>query len=203
MQPFDEPKSPTPAKKATIVIILAATTMIGASSGILIADRDALRLLKKPFASQLPGVRGCLLPSANAASVKPETPDVIPIGLRSIVAIEYSSKPGSAHIEFDLQSTDLVRTGKLRSPDRIYFDLQDRSRERGTVSRLSKQKSVNIAGALLTRVRASQREQGDTRIVLDLKRPCDFTYQTLFGSQPVALSSSSQIGRTSNLAFKR
>ena len=83
---------------------------------------------------------------------------------------------------FDLQATDLVRTGKLRNPDRIYFDLQDRSQERGTLKRLKKQKTISIAGNLLTGVRIAQRKQGATRIVLDLKCFCDFTYQTSPGS---------------------
>jgi hypothetical protein len=82
---------------------------------------------------------------------------------------------------FDLQATHLVRTGKLRNPDRIYFDLQDRSRKPGTLKRMKKQKTISIAGYVLTGVRISQREQGATRIVLDLNCSCDFTYQTSAG----------------------
>jgi hypothetical protein len=178
MQDFDGPKSPTPAKAAPIVMVVVAATMIGAASGILIADQDALLRLQKNIASQLAGVRGCMLASAETASAKPETPKVIPTGLSSIGAIYYSSKPDSAHMAFDLEAAHLVRTGKLRSPDRIYFDLQDRSLERGTLRRLKTQKAVSIAGDLLTGVRISQREPGATRIVFDLKRSCDFTYQT-------------------------
>ena len=174
MQDSDGPKPPTPVTTPMVMVILAAT-IIGAPSGILIADRDALPLLKESIASQLADVRSHLLVSANTASAKPETPEVIPIGLSSIVAIYYSSKLDSAHIAFDLEAADLVRTGKLRSPDRIYFDLQDRSREQGT------QKAVSIADNLLTGVRISQRKPGATRIVLDLKRSCDFTYQTSLG----------------------
>ena len=83
---------------------------------------------------------------------------------------------------FDLEAVDLVRTGMLRSPDRIYFDLQDRSRKQDTLRRLKTQKTVSIAGDLLTGVRISQRKPGATRIVLDLKRSCDFTYQTSPGN---------------------
>jgi hypothetical protein len=178
MQYFDGRKSPTPVKTTPIVMIILAATMIGAPSGLLIADRDALPLLKKNIASQLAGVRSYLLAGADTASAKPETPEVIPTGLSSIVAIYYSSKPDSAYMAFDLGVVDLVRAGKLRSPDRIYFDLQDRSREQGTSRRLKTQKAVSIAGNLLTGVRISQRKPGATRVVLDLKRSCDFTYQT-------------------------
>jgi hypothetical protein len=157
-------------------MIILAAMMIGASSGVLIADRDALVLLKKDLAAQLAAVRSRLRPTR--ASAKPETPEVIPTGLSSIVAIQYFSRPESAQMAFDLQATDLVRTGKLRDPDRIYFDLQDRSREPGASKRLQKQKTISIAGNLLSGVRISQRKQGIIRIVLDLKCPCDFTYQT-------------------------
>jgi hypothetical protein len=159
-------------------MVVLAATMIGASSGVLIADRDALPLLKKNLASQIAGIRGYLLATPDRAGTKPETPNVIPTGLPSIVAIQYSSRPDSTHMAFDLQAANLIRTGKLRNPDRIYFDLQDRSREQGTQKRLKKQKTISIAGNLLTGVRISQRKQGATRIVLDLKCSCDFTYQT-------------------------
>ncbi len=165
-------------KTAPILIVVAAATMIGASSGALIADGDALLLLKKNIAVHLAHFRGYLLPSADIASAKPETPNVITTGLSSIAAIYYSSQHDSAQIAFDLHAIDLVRTGKLRSPDRIYFDLQNRSREQGTLRRMKTQKTISIPGNLLTGVRVSQRQQGVTRIVLDLKRHCDFTYQT-------------------------
>jgi len=178
MRRFDGPESPAPAKIAPVVIIVMAATMIGSTSGLFIADRNALLLLKKDIASQLAGIRSYLFATADTASAQPEAPKVIPTGLPSIVAIYYSCEPGSAHMAFDLETADLVGTGKLRSPDRIYFDLQDRSRKRGTLKRPNTQKAVSIDGNLLTGVRISQRKPGATRIVLDLKQTCDFTYQT-------------------------
>jgi len=178
MQDFSGPKSLTPAKPLPIVIVILAATIIGAPSGILIADWDSLPLLKKNIASQLAGVRSLLFASADTARAQTEAPDAIPTGLSPIVDIYHSPKLDSARMAFDLEAVDLVRTGKLSSPDRIYFDLQDRSREQGPLRRLKTQEAVRIAGDLLTGVRISQRKSGAVRIVLDLKRPCDFTYQT-------------------------
>jgi hypothetical protein len=186
MQDFEGPKAPTPVKIAPIVMLILAMTMVGASSGIIIADRDALPFLKQNIASQLAGVRNYLL---DTASAKPETPTVIQTGISSIVAIYYSSKPDSARVAFDLEKAELVRAEELRSPDRIYFDLQARSREQGASRRMKTQKAVSIAGNLLTRVRIAQRKPGATRIVLDLKRSCDFTYQTSPGPIPLPLIS--------------
>ncbi len=182
MRDFDDPNYPRPVRITPILLVVVAMTMIGASFGVLIADGDALPLLKKNFAAQLASVRSFLLTGAGTANEKKEAVNVIPIGLSSIVAIHYSSEPDSTHMTFDLQETDLIRTGKLHSPDRIYFDLQDHRRERGSSRRLKTQKAISIAGNLLTRVRISQRKQGAMRVVLDLKRSCDFTYQTLLGS---------------------
>ncbi len=178
MQDFDGPRSLQPVKAAPVVVVVLAATMIGAPCGVFIADRDAFLSLEKNLASQLASVRGYVLGSADTTTAKPETPTVIPTGLPSIVAIRYSSDPGSTRMSFDLEAADLVRTGKLRSPDRIYFDLRDHGREPGTLKGPISQKVVSIAGSLLAGVRISQRKRGATRIVLDLKRSCDFTYQT-------------------------
>ena len=177
-QDFDGPKSRASVKTAPVVMVVLAATMIGSSFGVIIADRDALPLLENNLAARLAGVRGYLLATPDAASPKPETPNVIPTGISSVVAIQYSSKPDSTHMAFDLQATDMVRMGELSNPDRIYFDLQDRSRKQSTLKRLNMQKTISIDGNLLTGVRIAQRKQGVTRIVLDLRCSCEFTYQT-------------------------
>ncbi len=169
-------------RTSSAVMVVWVATMVGVSGGVLLADRGAWLFLMNNLASQLAVVRGYLFAPPHDASAKPEPANVIPTGFSSIVAIQYSSKPDSTHMEFDLQATDLVRSGKLRNPDRIYFDLQSRKHEQGAVKDLNKQKTVSIPGNLLTGVRISQRKQGAMRIVLDLKCSCDFTYQTSSGS---------------------
>ena len=180
-QDYGGPRHTASVTNAPVVMVVLAATMIGASSGALIADGDALLHLKTDLASQLASVRGYFLAAPGVASAEPVTPNVIPTGLSSIVAVQYSSKPDSARMVFDLRAADLVRTGKLRNPDRIYFDLQDRGGEQGTLKRVKKQKTIGLAGNLLKNVRISQRNQGATRIVLDLLCSCDFTYQTSSG----------------------
>jgi hypothetical protein len=181
MQDFGGSRSLAPMKTMPIFMVMLAAMIIGIPSGILIADRDAFPFLKENIVSRLADVSSYLLVNAKTASAKPETPQVIPIRNSSNVGIYYSSKLDSAQMTFDLESSDLVRTGMLRSLDRIYFDLQDRSREQGTLRRLKTHEAVRIAGDLLTEVRISQNKPGSMRIVLDLKRSCDFTYQYLPG----------------------
>ncbi len=181
MHDFYGPTPPKPVKAGPIVMVVLAAMMLGASSGILIADRDVLRFLEKNIVSQLASVRGYLDSGASNASAKPEAPTVIPTGLSSIAAIYYSSNPASAQVAFDLGTTDVVGTGKLTKPDRIYFDLKDRSRGQATVTPWKSEKAVSISGSLLHGVRISRRKPGVTRVVLDLKRLCDFTYKTSAG----------------------
>ncbi len=171
------PKPQIPVRIAPFIMVIVAATMIGASSAVLIADRDAFPLVQRSIDLQLAKIRSYLLARDETAGAKPETTTVIRTGLSSIVAIDYSSTPDSAQVAFDLEAMDVVRSGRLRSPDRIYFDLQDRSRGQGASRQAQSQKTVSIAGNLLTRVRIAQSKPGTTRIVLDLKRYCNFMYK--------------------------
>ncbi len=181
MQDFDEPKSPSRVNAMPIVMVIFFAALIGGPCGILLADREILPVLAENIASELAPVRSYLFGNTDTPSAKPETPEVIPIGFASIDAIYYSSTSDSTNLAFDLEAMDLVQTEKIPSPDRIYFDLQDRRGEQGAVGRLKTQKDVSIAGNLLTGVRIAQRKPGSTRIVLDLARSCDYKYQISSG----------------------
>jgi hypothetical protein len=181
MRGFDRQTSPTPVKTMPIAMVMLAAMMIGTPCGILIADQDILPFVRQNIASQLACVRSYLRIGADSAKAKPEAPDAILTGLASVVAIYYSSEPDSTQVAFDVEAVDLVQTEKLHGPDRIYFDLQDRGREQGRVRRLKTRKAVSIGGNLLTRIRIAQQKPGITRIVLDLKRSCHYTYQTSSG----------------------
>ncbi len=178
IQDLEGSRSSTRAKTASGVVVMLVATLIGIPAGLLTADQDLLNSIRQDLGSQVDCVRRYLVISPDTASAQPQTPEIIQTGLSSIAAIHYSSKPGYAHVAFDLEAVELVRTGKLGSPDRIYVDLKDRHRGQGTLRREKAQKAISLAGDLLTGVRISQREQGALRIVFDLKSPCDFTYQT-------------------------
>jgi hypothetical protein len=171
----------------TVMVVLAAT-ILGASLGILIADRDAFLGLKGIIAAQIAG--NTRIPTAGTKSEIPKngslnatksqpTPasGVISTGLSSISAIQYSCQTDFTQLAFDLGDMDLIRAGKLKSPDRIYIDLQDTHPQRRAPKGLKAQKRLTIDGDLLARVRIAHWESGAMRIVLDLKRSCNFTYE--------------------------
>jgi hypothetical protein len=85
-------------------------------------------------------------------------------------------------MDFDLKAANLVGTGTLDNPDRIYVDLQESGQVRSTVGQLKARKAVKIDGDPVTGVRITQWESGAMRIVLDLSHSCHFRYQILPGS---------------------
>ncbi len=181
MQGYGSPKNLQPARSMPMVMVVLAAMMIGTPSGILLAERNAFPLLEQKIAAGFAGIRGYLPSNAAVESAETETPEVIQTGIHSVAAMYYSSNPDSARMAFDLNAANLVETGTLRRPDRIYIDLKHSGIDKREAKRAKAQKTLNIGGDLLSGVRISQRKSGTTRIVLDLARSCDFTYQTLPG----------------------
>ncbi len=193
MRDLVRPKPPTPKRNTSVVVAVVAATMMGATFGLLIADREAFLVLKRNISRHLAGPKP---PVGRPSDVKPQNAlqglkaarsqeepgsKIVPIGLSPIGALRYSPQSGSVHLVFDLEAASLVGTGKLDSPDRIYFDLQEISRGQGHAGQLRAPKAVSINDDPVTGVRIAQRESGAMRIVLDLSRSCDFTYQISTG----------------------
>jgi hypothetical protein len=189
MHDFAEPKPPTPRNAKPIMITVLIATILGASLGIVIANQDEMSILNRKTARLIAGISAFLpgvtmpemhrakIPMARQSDTQPAQ-RVISAGISSIGAISYSARLDSSQIAFELKDAVLVRTEKLSSPDRIYFDLQDKHQESKVLGQLKEQKEVEIDGRLVSKVRISNWDSGATRIVLDLIRSCDFTYQT-------------------------
>lgn len=189
MHDFAEPKPPAPKNTKPIMITVLIATILGASLGVVIANQDEMSILNRKTARLIAGISAFLpelttpemhrakIPMARQSDTQPAQ-RVISTGISSIGAISYSVQLDSSQIAFELKDAVLVRTEKLSSPDRIYFDLQDKHQESKVLGQLKEQKEVEIDGRLVSRVRISNWDSGATRIVLDLIRSCDFTYQT-------------------------
>jgi hypothetical protein len=193
MQDSSGPESPTPRKLAPIVMVVLAATMVGSSLGILIADRDALSVLKRRVAGQAaantstapsgtkPGIAGNKGLNAVDSRTQPQS-EILSTGFKALGAIRYSAQADFTQVAFDLKDMDLIRTEKLSGPNRVYVDLQEIRRQKGTRKRLKAKKTLSIDGDLISKVRIAQWDTGALRIVLDLKCSCNFTYQTPKGS---------------------
>jgi hypothetical protein len=186
-------KAPGSSDPTITLIVFVCAILIGSSSGILIADREDLLGQKVRAAAQSVG-RLTSLPSKSdpgagkSGSRAPETakeskPAARPSNkaLQSEASplgdIHYSEQPDSASVDVEMESAVLVRTEKVHSPERIYFDLRDSRQQEGPMDNLRTKRAVPTNGTLVARVRVSEWESGGVRLVLDLERPCDYTYE--------------------------
>ncbi len=190
-------KAPAYRNGAVTLIIVAAASVIGASTGILIAERESLVGLRERVTAQFAESLSSHFESGDSEIIKqagllPRPPlaekskgrqeaRVTLPGLSSIGAIRYSNQRDSANITIDLETAVLVRTAQLREPDRISLDLRDSRQPRGKMGQLKAQKALRISGELLTGVRVSLWESGAMRIILNLTRSCDYACQLVPG----------------------
>ena len=183
---------------AFAVLVLAVAIVVGGLGGVWIARREGLQKPKATAPAQVteqPSDQPAKLPESDraaeappkipppkAAEVKPQTvkPAAKPTGakLPSIEAISYSSQAGTTQVTIELGAASLARAAGLPNPERVYFDLQAGGRTQGTRGRMDTQNALNVSDdALLAGIRVARWSSGDIRIVLDLKRPCEFSYR--------------------------
>ncbi len=192
MKEFVDSESPQPRNTGPTLLIILAATMLGSCLAIVISEQDAFFNLKNKT-MRLVSANSDLLPvgiraeifrvngSDSTESEEAAGPKIFSTEPWSLGDIRYSPQSDSAQLVIDLQEAVLVRAKKLSAPDRIYFDLQDNSRKE-TPRKPGSQKTLNIEDALLHSVRIADKDTGTMRIVLDLTRACDFTYQIPDGS---------------------
>jgi hypothetical protein len=188
-------KTATSSGSAVTFLVLASAMLLGSTGGILIADRQA-SVGQKMTTAPKPIGTSMSQPSKNGSEVsKPEGSKESKLAskpsteaLRSIPfsagTIHYSEQPDSANVDIELGHAVLVGTDKAHDPERIYFDLRDSQRADDPVDGFRAMKAVRTNGTLVGRVRVSERGSGTIRIVLDVKRPCDYKYEITSGPSP-------------------
>jgi len=188
----------TSGEFAFAVLVLALAIVLGGLGGVWIARREGLQKPKATEATQVkeqPSVQPAKQPESEEAAgppaktpppkvseVKSETGKAAAkaVGARfpSIEAITYSSTVGTTQVEIELGTASLVRAAGLSNPERVYFDLQTGGRTQGSGGRLDAPKAISVSDdTLLAGIRVARWNSGNIRVVLDLKRPCDFSYR--------------------------
>ena len=174
------------------MIVVAFAILLGASAGMLIAERDghvgerttASVLSPSNLTGQLAsGAAGTAKASTStpsktkvAATAVTSAPKTRTSGIASIGSINCSEKQDATVVDIELPSAVLVRAGQIKNPQRIYFDLRDSQRPEGSTEGLKAKKAVRTDGKLVSGIRVSEFESGAIRAVLDLKRPCEYKY---------------------------
>jgi len=185
---MEMPQSRTRANATPAVLVVLAATLVGSSLGLLVASRedssDRIHPITQQTSAKLSapaiGETSQAVVSKQKAvsqSQMPLSSNIIAPELSSIVGIHYSEWPDYRHLEFSLKNSALVHIDKIGNPNRIYLDLQTGNLGKRDRIALNKMQTFGINDDLIAGVRIAQRESGILRIVLDLKRNCDYRYE--------------------------
>jgi hypothetical protein len=183
-----QPKTLTSSDRMVTLVVVVCAMLIGSSAGILVADRDILGGSRPaaaaksivPAASQASTSPSVAKPAANSRETKPaaaKSMQILQPLTSSLQTVDSSDQSESASFDLELGTAFVVRADKVHDPERIYFDLRDSDRAEGTMDQLAARAAVQIRGNLVAGVRASEWKSGAARLVLDLTRPCDYTYK--------------------------
>lgn len=174
----------------TLFVVIAAT-LVGAAGGIWLAERGRSADRQETVSPQTspqhanrvqstaPGLPKVDLPTAQVskeAAKRPET-EVIRIGLPSVRAIHHSVQPDYTEIAIELRAADLLQAARLHNPERVYFDLADNGRTQRPKGRLKSRRDVSLRDERVARIRVVRWESGSVRVVVDLKRRCEYSYR--------------------------
>jgi N-acetylmuramoyl-L-alanine amidase len=101
---------------------------------------------------------------------KPRDPSQIP----AVTGIQHSSSADSSTVVISLDDSVQYEAHRLANPDRIYFDLHNTQLAPNIPS-----KPIEVADALLTRIRVAQPVTGISRVVLETTANADFSVSLL------------------------
>jgi N-acetylmuramoyl-L-alanine amidase len=156
-------------------------------------------------------------PQAKAAALEEARPSPpVHSGGRSVASSSPSEVPrvrrirtslngDTTRVTIDLENTVEFTSGRISSPERIFFDLHD-ARLSPEVAR----SSIHVEGDLLTAVRVAQNQAGVVRVALDVNGVKDYTallttnptqlvidlYGNSFGAEPVKTASAKHAEKT-------
>lgn len=171
------------------VVVVAA--LLGVAGGIWLAERDqpaGRRETVSPQASvrlssQPPSVasetRRVDLPTPQIPKAAGEKSDnrIISLGFPSVRTISHSYRPDYTEIAMELRAAAVLHAARLHDPERVYFDLADSGKAQKPKGRLKSRREVPVRDDRVAGVRVVRWESGSVRVVVDLKRPCEFSYQ--------------------------
>ncbi len=173
------------------LFIVMAAALVGVVGGIWLAERD--RSTGRP---ETVSSRASVQHNSQPLSMPPETrkakqaSTLVPaaeateaagastlLGLPSVLALHHSYGPDYTEIAIELRGAVLLRAAQLHDPERVYFDIGDNGRTQRSKGRLRSHREVSVSDDRVIRVRISCWESGSVRVVLDLKRPCKYSYR--------------------------
>ena len=165
---YENPKRMPPGLMIVlIVMVLALLTGAGVWWRLRTDARSAAE-------ANLPETTAPVLPSQSATpsdvdEQEPSTPAEASVPTSHVTGIRHWSSNSSSTVVIDLQDHVQYEAHRLTNPERIYFDLHDTAIARDLET------DLEIADALLVRVRIAEPKTGTTRVVLETKGAPNFS----------------------------
>ncbi len=125
-------------------------------------------------------------PAPAPVPVRPSRPSSSPVksALPSLQAVHRSSQAGRTTVYIELGKSTLAQAGRLHNPERVYFDLRDRSKPPDPPGRFGGKEKDDFGDNILAGVRMARSKPNLVRVVLDLKCSCDHSYRVVAKPSP-------------------
>ncbi len=187
----------------TLAIIAAAiAVLVGGTEAVVWRGSHVRQLLHhlRPAvvaprtATPVPGVTPAPEPPIPAPSAEPAAsaaPEVASgpapaAGPSQLLAIRSWSKPEGTTIALFLEAPARWEAGRLKSPERIYFDLENTQLAGDMLGKSREGLAIPVNDGLVNRVRVGMREAAAVRIVIDLATPAEYS-AVLSSAEPYRL----------------
>ncbi|NWG14594.1 MAG: AMIN domain-containing protein [Acidobacteria bacterium] len=173
--------------------MILAAILLGVAGGIWLAERrqPASRTDNLPRQASTqpfnpPAGDNSQRPKADPAgaqmlegrtSVREPVTKTIRLGLPSIRSIQHSDHRDFSELAIELRSVVLLRAAPLHDPERVYFDFAQIGKTRQPKGRLRSRSDVPVYDDRVAGVRVARWESGAVRVVVDLRRSCEYSYR--------------------------
>ncbi len=174
----------------TIIVVMAAS-MLGVLGGIWLAERDrstgrqsaasphasSPSVVQPPNTSSKPRTTDLSTAPVSITTAREPESERILLGLPSVRAFTRSQRSDHTEIAIELRAAELLHAAQLHNPERVYFDLADSGQARRPKGRLKSHREVSVRDDRVARVRVVRWQSGAVRLVVDLRRPCQYSYR--------------------------
>jgi len=165
---YERPRRMPPGLMIVLIILaLALLTGAGVWWRLRTDARSAAEATQSQAAATIPPTQSATAPDVDEH--EPMTPSGTSTPTSHVTGIRHWSSDNSSTVVIDLQDHVQYEAHRLTNPERIYFDLH------GTDIASGMDNDVEIADALLVRVRVAELKTGITRVVLETKGAPNFS----------------------------
>ena len=167
---------------AAILVVLAGATEAvfwrGAHLRQALHLRSAPPRLTAPVPPPETSAADASSPASTAEPAGNPAPEVAadsPPTASQLLSVRSWSKPEGTTLAFFLQAPPRWASGRLKDPDRIYFDLENTQLAADMLGKSREGLAIQVDDGVVQRVRVGPRESSAVRVVIDLAAPAEYS----------------------------